>query len=190
MFGKLQGCVDFIGGSYAIIMANGVGFKVMMAANLLAKLTEGADISLWIETIVREDAIILIGFEKLSDQELFGKLIGVSGVGAKVALAIMGTFRTDVLRAAIAAGDAKTLTEAPGVGKKVAEKIIVELRGNVEAVLSGQSGDDAVQDALAALETLGYRRADCIELVQGLAAADDTAQSLITKALKEIGAKK
>ncbi|MDR1027716.1 MAG: Holliday junction branch migration protein RuvA [Rickettsiales bacterium] len=190
MFGKLQGGVDFIGGNYAIIMANGVGFKVLLAANVLGRLREGAETSLWIETIVREDAIILVGFETINDQELFGKLIGVSGVGAKVALAIMGTFKSEVLRAAIATGDIKTLTEAPGVGKKVAEKIIVELRGNVEAVLSGGGGDDAVQDALSALETLGYRRADCVELVQGLAAEDDTAQSLITKALKEIGAKK
>jgi Holliday junction DNA helicase RuvA len=188
MFGKLQGSVEYVGQNFAILMTGGVGFKVMLAANALSRLKTGDTATFWIETIVREDSITLIGFADLADQELFVKLTGVSGVGPKVALAIQGMFRTGILAAAIASGDVKTLTEAPGVGKKVAERIIVELKGRVGAAApsDGGMGGDAQGDALSALESLGYKRADCVEMVQRLAEDGDSVQSLLTKALKEI----
>ena len=121
MIGKLQGIVDYIGDGFVIIMAGPVGYKVYTPDYLSLKST----VSLWIETVVREDSIRLFGFSSIAGQNLFNQLTTVSGVGPKVAMAIMSSIKTDTLMQAIATGDAKTISTAPGVGKKVAEKIIV-----------------------------------------------------------------
>jgi Holliday junction DNA helicase RuvA len=183
MIGRLQGVVDYVGAGFVILTAGGVGYKVWLPSNVLFENPVGSPASFWIETIVREDAITLIGFGDLAAQDMFIKLTSVSGVGPKSALAILGAFKLEVLSGAIAGEDVKTLTAAPGVGKKVAERIIVELKGKVGIV---SAGSDAANDTLSALETLGYRRADVVELVQKLAKENpgDPVQSLITKALK------
>jgi Holliday junction DNA helicase RuvA len=192
MFGKLQGVIEYIGANFVILTANGVGFKVLLPANILAAAQIGKNASFWIETIVREDAINLIGFDNINQQEMFVKLTGVSGIGTKVALAILGSFKVGVLESAIASEDVQTLTSVPGVGKKVAERVIVELKGKVIAGTSDAGGNNVYNDALGALETLGYRRGDVVELVQKLIKENPNGnvQSLITKALKEVGSRK
>jgi len=186
MIGKLQGIVDHIGDGYAIIMVSGVGYKVYCPEYLTPKST----VALWIETVVREDSIRLFGFASLAQQELFNSLTTVSGVGPKVAMAILSTLKPDVLLSAIATGDAKTIATAPGVGKKVAEKIIVELKGKTGAADWGLAGggDSTLSDLLSALESLGYRRADVAELAQKLAKENPDADVgvLVRLALKEI----
>ena len=192
MIGKLQGIVDYIGDGYVILLTNGVGYKVYTAEYLTHKST----IELWIETIVREDSIRLFGFSSLQSQDLFNMLTGVSGVGPKVALAIMGTIKSDTLISAIATGDAKTIATAPGVGKKMAEKIIVELKnkvGGISATLfaptaSTSGASSALPDLLMALESLGYRRLDIIEMAQKLVNENPSADvsKLVPMALKEI----
>ncbi len=170
MIGKLQGVVDYIGDGFVIIMAGPVGYKVFTPEFLTPKST----VALWIETVVREDSIRLFGFTTLAAQNLFNQLTGVSGVGPKVALAILGTIKADTLMSAIATGDAKTIATAPGVGKKVAEKIIVELKNKVGGGLTffGADADvgGALPDLLSALEALGYRRMDVVDMAQKLVA--------------------
>ncbi|MDR3208517.1 MAG: Holliday junction branch migration protein RuvA [Rickettsiales bacterium] len=188
MFGKLQGAVEYVGVGFVILLVSGVGFKVLLPENILARQKVGKNAAFWIETIVRQDAIQLIGFDAQDEQDMFQKLVGVSGIGTKLALAVIGAFRQGVLRTAIASGDAKTLSSVPGVGKKVAERIIVELRGKVDGALaSSESDGDVYGDVLSALESLGYRRADSVELVQKLIKENpnENVQSLLTKALKE-----
>ena len=192
MIGKLQGIVDYIGDGFVIIMAGPVGYKVFTPAYLTLKST----VTLWIETIVREDSIRLFGFSNLSGQNLFNQLTTVSGVGPKVALGIMSSIKTDTLMSAIATGDAKTIATAPGVGKKVAEKIIVELKnkmGGANFDFDGAStGDSALPDLLSALESLGYRRLDIIDMTQKLVSnnpGSDVAK-LVPMALKEISSGK
>ena len=192
MIGKLQGIVDYIGDGFIILLVNSVGYKVFTAEYLTHKST----VELWIETVVREDSIRLFGFSTLQSQDLFNMLTGVSGVGPKVALAIMGTIKSDTLISAIATGDAKTIATAPGVGKKMAEKIIVELKnkvGGVSATLfasdvSTGATSSALPDLLMALESLGYRRLDIIEMAQKLVNAnpDSDVSKLVPMALKEI----
>ncbi len=191
MIGKLQGIVDFIGDDYIILNVVGVGYKVFVPN--IQSIIHDSKINLWIETIVREDSIRLFGFETISGQELFNKLLGVSGVGPKVALNILGAFKESVLMNAILTGDVKTITAAPGVGKKVAEKIIVELKGKV----SGMGGivldneNNALSDLLSALETLGYRRIDVAEIASKLTRDNPTAgiEILVPMALKEVSKK-
>ena len=192
MIGKLQGIVDYIGDGYVILLVHGVGYKVYTAEYLTHKST----IELWIETIVREDSIRLFGFSSLQSQDLFNMLTGVSGVGPKVALAIMGTVKSDTLISAIATGDAKTIATAPGVGKKMAEKIIVELKNKVGGASATLFASDvsmvatssALPDLLMALESLGYRRLDIIEMAQKLVNENPNSDvsKLVPMALKEI----
>ena len=192
MIGKLQGIVDYIGDGFIILLTGGVGYKVFTAEYLTHKST----VELWIETVVREDSIRLFGFSTLQSQDLFNMLTGVSGVGPKVALAIMGTIKSDTLKSAIATGDAKTIATAPGVGKKMAEKIIVELKNKVGGASATLFASDvsmvatssALPDLLMALESLGYRRLDIIEMAQKLVNEnpDSDVSKLVPMALKEI----
>ena len=192
MIGKLQGIVDYIGDGFIILMVHDVGYKVFTPEYLTPKST----VSLWIETIVREDSIRLFGFSSIAAQNLFIQLNGVSGVGPKVALAIMSTIKTDTLMSAIATGDAKTIATAPGVGKKVAEKIILELKNKVGGASfdfgAPNSDGSALPDLLAALESLGYRRLDIIDIAQKLVKENPTSDvaKLVPMALKEISGNK
>ena len=193
MIGKLQGIVDYIGDGFVIIMAGPVGYKVFTPEYLTPKST----VTLWIETIVREDSIRLFGFGSIAAQNLFNQLTTVSGVGPKVALAILSTIKTDTLMSAIATGDAKTIATAPGVGKKVAEKIIVELKNKIGGAsfdFGGAATDaaGALPDLLAALESLGYRRLDIIDMAQHLVAENPGSDvaTLVPMALKQISGNK
>lgn len=193
MIGKLQGIVDYIGDGFVILMAGPVGYKVFTPEILTLKETT----TLWIETVVREDSIRLFGFASLAAQNLFVQLTGVSGVGPKVALAIMSTIKADTLLSAIATGDAKTIATAPGVGKKVAEKIIVELKSKIGGGAFAFNAPDAatggsLPDLLAALEALGYRRLDIVEMAQRLVSDNPDADvaRLVPMALKEISGNK
>jgi len=189
MIGKLQGVIDYIGTDFVILMAGPVGYKVYTPEILALK----SNVVLWIETLVREDSIRLFGFSTIAAQNLFNQLTTVSGVGPKVALSIMSTIKTDTLMTAIATGDAKTIATAPGVGKKVAEKIIVELKnkmggGNFDF---GDATGGALPDLLAALESLGYRRMDIIDMAQKLVSQNPNLDvtKLVPMALKEISGK-
>ena len=185
MIGKLQGVIDYIGSDYVILMVAGIGYKVYTPEILTLKST----VALWIETIVREDSIRLFGFSTVTAQNLFNQLTTVSGVGPKVA-----TIKTETLISAIATGDAKTIATAPGVGKKVAEKIIVELKNKMGGANFDFGGDittGALPDLLAALESLGYRRQDIVDMGQKLVSQNPglDASKLVPMALKEISGK-
>lgn len=189
MIGKLQGIVDYIGDDFVIIMTGGLGYKVFTPARPCV----GQPATFWVETIVREDSFRLFGFQSLAEQDLFNKLICVSGVGPKVAVSIMSVLRPETLMTAIQCGDVKTITAAPGVGKKVAEKIIVELKGKCSDFrIQGSDGSESVNntlgDLLAALESLGYRRVDVAELTQRLVRENPSSDTgaLVRLALKEI----
>ena len=191
MIGKLQGIVDYAGDDFIILMAGPVGYKVFTSEYLTPKTT----VSLWIETVVREDSIRLFGFSSLQSQNLFVQLTGVSGVGARIAMAIMRTIQPDTLMSAIATGDAKTIATAPGVGKKVAEKIIVELKNKIAGPafsFASNVASGTLPDLLAALESLGYRRLDIVDMAQKLVAAnpDTDVSKLVPMALKEISGNK
>ena len=193
MIGKLQGIVDYIGNDHIILMTGGVGYMVYTPETLIL----GTNISLWIETVVREDSIRLFGFMNQSGRDLFNMLTGVSGVGPRVAMSIMGTIKTDTLMTAIATGDAKTIATAPGVGKKMAEKIIVELKsrvagGSATLFTPDVSSTGVLPDLLSALESLGYRRMDIVDMAQKLVAQNPTADitKLVPMALREISGNK
>lgn len=187
MIGKLQGIVDYIGDDFIILIAGPVGYKVYTCEYFTQKST----IALWIETIVREDSIRLFGFSTIAMQNIFNQLTTVSGVGPKVAMAIMSTIKIDTLVTSIATGDAKTISTAPGVGKKMAEKIIVELKnkmGGASLNFTDSNDKSALPDLLSALESLGYKRLDIIDMAQKLVSnnPDTDVSKLVPMALREI----
>lgn len=171
MIGKLKGIIDDIQNDHVIIDVHGVGYVVFSSPRVLGALPSiGEAVILYIETQVREDAIRLFGFQSKNDQEWFRLLQNVQGVGAKVALAIVGTLTPAELMNAITLGDIAMVSRAPGVGKTVAERIVRELKNKVSALSDEQvnigfkqdigngTAAQPIADAVSALSNLGYSR--------------------------------
>jgi Holliday junction DNA helicase RuvA len=170
MIGKLTGTVDSIGEDYLVLDVHGVGYLVHCSSRTLQDLpTAGQTVALAIETYVREDQIRLFGFFSVAEREWFRLLQTVQGVGAKVALAILSTLKPADLATAIAMRDKASITRTPGVGPKVAERIVTELKDKAPALaavdpavvrLTGAVEDRRaprpVTDAVSALVNLGY----------------------------------
>lgn len=207
MIGKLTGILDSIQGDAAIIDVNGVGYVVHAAGRTLQRLgTNGSAVSLLIETQVREDAINLFGFLDQGERDWFRLLLTVQGVGAKVGLAILGALAPDDLATAIAAQDKTAVTRAPGVGPKLAARIVAELKDKVgglslgtaalakAASSGGKAGEgkaapSVIEDAVSALVNLGYRRAEAFTAVAKAHQAAEqkaTLDQLIRVGLKEL----
>jgi len=176
MIGKLTGRVDEIGEDSLILDVGGVGYHVFVSQRVLATLGDpGLMLTLFIETYMREDAIRLFGFATRAEKEWFRLLQQVQGVGAKVALALLGTLSTIEIADAITFQDVALLTRAPGVGKKVAERMITELKGKalalaVPSVVAPPTGEAvgaplAASDAISALINLGYGRSEATNAV-------------------------
>lgn len=199
MIARLKGIIDAIAADHAVIDVNGVGYLVFCSGRTLGSLGGvGEAAALHIETHVREDHIHLYGFASTAEKESFGLLQSVQGVGAKVALQILSAFPVEELTAAIATGDVTAITRAPGVGKKLAQRITTELRDKVGALpvsatpggaMSAPTRGGADAEALSALINLGYRRMEAeAALARARASAGENApvESLITAGLKEL----
>lgn len=204
MIAKLKGLLDSVSEIGCIVDVGGVGYQVFASARTLRNLPPmGQAVQLFIETHVREDHIHLFGFLTQAERAWFNLLQTVQGVGAKVALAILGSLSTDELTRALAAGDKAMLTRCDGVGPKLAVRLITELKdklggldlGAAAAGLPSASesaaieGQGAVADALSALVNLGYKRVDAFGAVTVAARQlGDKADvsSLIRLGLKEL----
>lgn len=204
MIGKLKGTLDDIGEDYCIIDVHGVGYLVFCPTRTLAALpSPGETMVLHIETYVREDMIRLYGFQTTLEREWFRLLMNnVQGVGAKVALSVLSTLSPSDLANAIALRDIAMVSRAPGVGRKVAERIVTELKNKAPALAGEASGTIGlkqdigegmapapVADAVSALVNLGYSRDTAANAVAAaLKAAGDGADSakLIRLGLKEL----
>jgi Holliday junction DNA helicase RuvA len=203
MIGKLKGIVDSYGEDYVILDVNGVGYQVHCSARTLQALpAQGAPATLSIETYVREDQIKLFGFATDIEREWFRLLQTVQGVGAKVALSVLGTLKASELASAIAMRDKATISRTPGVGAKVAERIVTELKDKVPAfadidpavvhlagALDEKRAPRPVMDAVSALVNLGYGQPQAAAAIAAAARSAgegaDTA-TLIRQGLKEL----
>ena len=159
MIASLKGKLEALGGDWAIIDVNGVGFKVFMPTSTLATLgRKGEEVVLHTHLHLREDSVNLYGFGNPEELGLFETLISVSRLGPKLALAMLSAMSAEKLAMAIATGGADLLAEIPGVGKKTAQRIILELREKIGAGWAAPPPELAQEnaDVLAALTTLGY----------------------------------
>ena len=203
MIGKLTGVVDFLGDDFIILDVHGVGYVVQCSSRTLQSLPKvGEAAALAIETQVREDAIRLFGFASDGERDWFRLLQSVQGVGAKVALAILGIFSPAELTSAIAMQDKAMVARASGVGPKLAARIVAELKdkapafGAIDPAAMRLSGEEEsrtapkpVQDAISALVNLGYGRPQAdIAVAAAIKALGETAEApaLIRRGLKEM----
>lgn len=204
MIGKLKGTLDEIDEDFCIIDVHGVGYVAHCSARTLAALpAPGEAVVLFIETYVREDMLRLYGFQSVLEREWFRLLMNnVQGVGAKVALAILSTLAPADLANAIALRDIAMVSRAPGVGKKVAERIVTELRNKAPAYAGTASGTIGLKqelgegvapapitDAVSALVNLGYSRdiaANAVAAAMKAAGEGADASKLIRFGLKEL----
>ena len=205
MIARLRGVVDAIGEAHVVVDVNGVGYLVFCGARTLRDLPAlGSPVTLLIDTHVREDHIHLYGFSDSLEREWFRLLLTVQGVGAKVALAILSVLTPGALAEAVAAQDKGPVTRASGVGPKLAQRVVLELKDKVPALLDivssgAQPGDaptrtaagllsGAASDAVSALVNLGYPRVDAFSTVATVnkAKAGQGVQDLIRGALREL----
>ena len=199
MIALLAGIVERVAADSAVIDVNGVGYLVFASARTLGRLpARGEPVRLHIETHVREDHIHLYGFAEEGERDWFRLLTTVQGVGAKTALAILGTLPPEALATAVMAQDKAALTRADGVGPKLAQRILNELRDKVGGIALGpaalqsasaEAHAGAAQDAVSALVNLGYPRSDAFAAVAGAArnlGGEAAFDALFKASLKEL----
>lgn len=191
MIGHLAGRVTAIRAGFAIISAAGVGYKVFATRELLLTLREGAEAALWTHLAVRESILDLYGFVSEEELRLFELLLTVSGIGPKSALAILDIASVETLRSAISAGNASYLTKVSGIGKKTAEKIVLELRDKIGAAAEGASASlKGDEEALEAMRALGYSQAEARDALRAVPAQIERSNDRLREALRILGSHK
>ncbi|MFV0473152.1 MAG: Holliday junction branch migration protein RuvA [Pikeienuella sp.] len=206
MIGKISGRLDYIAEDHALIEAAGVGYEVWCSSRTLAALPEpGEAVSLYTTLIVREDLMQLFGFPNREEREWHRLLTSVQGVGAKVGLAILGALGPEATGRAIALGDAAAVKTAPGVGPKLAQRIVLELKGKAPAMMAmagkplpaaraapvSEGAAQARADALSALVNLGYLEGEAAAAIAAVEAKQEgdaplSEAALIRAALKAL----
>ena len=202
MIAYVKGTVEDIAEDNAVIDVGGIGYNVRISADTAARLPGiGENAKLYTYTSVREDAVQLYGFMSKNDLDIFRKCITVSGIGPKGALSILSVLDADSLRFAIMSGDAKSITKAPGIGARTAERVILELKDKIKiddtlieqeiqsgrAVSAVKADTPQKQEAVEALVSLGYGNAEAVKAVnsiEGIEAMDSGA--VLKAALKKM----
>lgn len=186
MISYIDGKIKFRGAKFLIIMANSIGYKVFVLPDELKKSSDNAN--LWTHLRVKEDALDLYGFESYSELEFFETLIQISGIGPKSAMGILSIAPLDTVKKAISSGEVAYLTKVSGIGKKTAERIIIELRdkmGKMDESAGEMFKDD--QDVLEALKSLGYSPAETREAIKKIPDDVHGVNARIKEALKMLG---
>ncbi|HEX2049917.1 MAG TPA: Holliday junction branch migration protein RuvA [Actinomycetota bacterium] len=191
MIGFLDGAVAGRTADGCFVDVGGVGYRLTCSATTLRALpADGARARLWTHVHVREDALALFGFATEAEQRAFEALISVSGVGPRVALAVCSALSPDALRRAVATDDAAALAAIPGIGKKTAARIVLELRERLGVpdlhVVGGDGDGDVASLARSALENLGYSPSEVRAALAGVELSDDL-QSVVRSALVALG---
>ncbi|MFA6269633.1 MAG: Holliday junction branch migration protein RuvA [Candidatus Paceibacterota bacterium] len=187
MFGHITGKIFDLKGTRAIVDAHGIGFVVHSTPSYLAKLRTNQEASFWTHTAVRENSIDIYGFETEEELRAFELLITVSGVGPKSGLAILGIAGVKSIEEAVATNDTSALTKISGIGRKTAEKIVLELNGKLIGTTKGGGVNSEDIDVFEALKSLGYRERDIQEIIKNLPKDLAGANEKIKHALKNLG---
>jgi len=194
MIARLSGVLLDKNPPYLVIDVNGVGYEVEAPLGVFSDLPEnGKQVAIVIHHHFSQDSQTLYGFSSLGERELFRKLLKISGIGAKMALNILSGASGDELASYVSTGDVASLTRLPGIGKKTAERIIIELRDKLEGItLGGGSpltggasiGSDPASEASHALAALGFKPAEVSRMVSAVAEPGMDAEEIIRKALQ------
>lgn len=200
MIAYIKGQLELIGEDYVIVDHNGMGYQIFVPASVLEQMpARGSNVKIYTYLYVREDNLCLYGFLTRDDLHVFRLLITVNGIGPKGALGILSTISPDELRFAVLAGDTKTISKAPGIGSKTAQKLIIELKDKLklEDALdhisdSAQSfedsrNSDSRNEAVLAMVALGYSQTQALQAVRSCDITEDmTSDEILKLALKKI----
>ena len=186
MIGAIEGNVKVIRAGFCILNAGGVGYKISAKRETLASLTAGSDATLWTHLAVRENALDLYGFESEEELRFFELLLTVSGIGPKSALAILDLAPVETLRSAIASGNASYLTKVSGVGKKTAEKVVLELKDKV-GLGSGTDAMKGDEEALEAMHALGYTLQEARDALRKVPQSIERGNDRLREAIRIVG---
>jgi len=188
MIATLRGEISQIEDNAIVLEVGGVGLRVFVPATLRTKLKAGEAVFLYTHLVVREDALTLYGFESQADRELFIILLGVDGVGPKVALSVLSTMTLDAVQRAVFADEAELLSRVPGVGKKTAQKMALHLKDKLkptDALAKVAAMSDKDSEVLAALTALGYSVVEAQAAIQSIAKdAPDNVEERLRLALQ------
>ncbi|MBQ7653208.1 MAG: Holliday junction branch migration protein RuvA [Clostridia bacterium] len=190
MYSYIKGTVEDISEGLVVVECAGLGYEISVSTTTLSYLRLGAETKLFLYQLVREDDISLYGFATAAEKSMFLKLTSVSGVGPKLALAVLSGINVSSLTNAIVCGDVKTLAKIKGIGKKTAERIVLELKENVDDELLSvgtpvnSTVDAVVNNALVALENMGLPRSQAYEAVLKARAETDNLAEIIRTVLK------
>lgn len=191
MYSFIKGKVDEVGIGKLVIECNDIGYEIIVPERIAATLKVGDIVKIYTYLYVKEDRQELFGFLTNEEKLFFNQLISINGVGPKSAIQILGTHDLVTLRTAIATQDVKTLTQVKGLGKKTAEMIIVNMKGNIDLKLQSDAMPSSLatndeQDAVNTLEALGVNRSEAIRVV-ALVAKDVTGvENIIRAALQKV----
>lgn len=194
MIASLHGTVESLGTDHAVVNVGGIGLQVYMTTSTLSTLgATGSEVHLHTHLVLREDSAALYGFASDEELELFQLLTGVSGLGPRLALALLSAMKVDQLSMAIATGSIDLLTTVPGIGKKMAERLVVELKDKIGAgLIATPAGQVAREntDVLAALTSLGYSVSEASRAVATLPPSQDLSlEEKVKLALQYFGGK-
>ena len=190
MIGSIRGRLLEKNPPQILVETNGVGYEIDVPMSTLYNLPDiGAEVFLYTHYVVREDAELLFGFSTKAERSLFRPLIRISGIGPKIALSILSGISASILAQAVSQAEPGLLTRIPGVGKKTAERIVLELKGKIDTVVGSADSQTptsgAKADIISALVSLGYSEREALQAVKGLA-ADVTVNDGIREALKAL----
>lgn len=188
MIGKLKGVVDFIRGDYAILEVGGVGYRVYMNESSLGKVAGLDHAEVYIYTDVKEDSLKLFGFLAFEEYEVFELLISVSGVGPKAGMAILNIASPVMIKRAVVNGDASVLTRVSGIGKKTADRIVLELKSKLDKIhIEGEDAfDNESGEIIDALMAMGYTARQSRDAVKAIPPEVKNISEKIKLAIKSI----
>ena len=188
MIGSLRGPVTHVGIDHVLVELGGIGYRVVVSPANLARLRPGSEAHLFTHHLVREDQEALFGFAKAEELAFFELLMTVSGVGPRLALAITAAHPVTKLQLAIVTDDVDVFTSVSGVGRKTAQRVILELKEKVHAagIAAGGGGSSADSDVVAALESLGYTATEARRAASAVAGGPDELDTRIKAALQEL----
>lgn len=198
MIGYIKGAVEGISADYILLECHDIGYQIYTSGMALASITMHQDMKIYTYLHVREDGVTLFGFPTTEELNTFKLLIGVSGIGPKVALAVLSALTVQELALAVMAGDTKTITKANGIGAKGAARLIMELKDKMQVedafamteipdTTDVAASKDSVQDTVMALVSLGYSDTEALKAIKQVPGADTMdSEQLLKAALKKI----
>ena len=195
MISYLKGIVAAKGADSVIVEVQGIGYELAMSTKSIADLPQtNQNVQVWVHMHVKDDGISLYGFSSLKERELFTKLTNVSSIGPKTALAALSSYSADELLHAITQADLSALSKIPGIGKKSAQRIILELQGVLQTqqdtITTSTNNSQEINDAILALESMGFSSTEVSKAMQDINTTEMNSSQLVRFALKNLGGKK